>query len=341
MRKIILCFSIIISYLCFINLDVRAEENDSDISFTIEGLPNDKQVDENVPYYHLKEEPGEKDQITIKLINNSDREISLETSITNANTNSNGLTDYTGARADHDSLKMPLTSILTCKEKIVKVPAKSSVDQQFDISMPSEKFDGVIIGGIVVAEKNESKTDKQSLSLNNEYKYTMGVVLTNQDDNVIKKNISLMLEEVSPKLFDGKKAVEADILNDNSYIFTGKSIEAKIYSQENKTLVNEISLKDISIAPHSSLPLQFDWGKVDLKSGNYLFQGTLIDTDGKEWKFEKDFVIKADEAKSINEKSVFKIEIPSYLTTLSFCVIAVTLILTIFIIYKYREESKL
>ncbi|EGP4907820.1 DUF3324 domain-containing protein, partial [Enterococcus faecium] len=93
--------------------------------------------------------------------------------------------------------------------------------------------------------------------------------------------------------------------------------------------------------PHSSLPLQFDWGKVDLKSGNYLFQGTLIDTDGKEWKFEKDFVIKADEAKSINEKSVFKIEIPSYLTTLSFCVIAVTLILTIFIIYKYREESKL
>ncbi|MBO0431311.1 DUF916 and DUF3324 domain-containing protein [Enterococcus sp. DIV0660C] len=341
MKKIILCFSLIISYLCFINVDVNADENDSNISFTIEGLPNDKQIDENVPYYHLKEEPGEKDQITIKLINNSDREISLETSITNANTNLNGLMDYTGTRADHASLKIPLTSILTCKEKIVKVPAKSSVNQQFDISMPSEKFDGVIIGGIVVAEKNESKTDDQSLSLNNEYKYTMGVVLTNQDDNVIKKNISLILEEVSPKLFDGKKTVEANILNDNPYIFSGKSLKAKIYSQENNDLVNEISLKNISIAPHSSLPVQFDWGKADLKSGNYIFKGNLIDTDGKEWKFEKNFVIKAEEAKSINEKSVFKVEIPSYLATLNFCIIIITLILTTVHFYKYRGELKL
>lgn len=341
MKKIILCFSIIISYLCFINVDAKAEKNDSNISFTIEGLPNDKQVDADVPYYHLKEEPGEKDHITIKLINNSDKEISLETSITNANTNSNGLTDYTGTRENHKSLKIPLTSILSCNEKVVKVPAKSSVNQQFDINMPSEKFDGVIIGGIVVSEKDEASEDNQSLSLNNEYKYTMGVVLTNQEDKEIKKNVSVTLEKVFPKLTDGKKIVEADILNDNPYIFTGKNFDAKIYSQENKDLINEISLKNIRISPHSSFPLQFDWGKVELKAGEYVFKGKLMDTDGKEWKFEKDFVINAEEAKNINEKSVFKIKIPSYLSTFNFCVIAVTLILTIFIIYKYRKESNL
>lgn len=55
----------------------QAEESDSSQlagGYTIEGIPSDHQLDKTVSYFYLKENPGEKDQVKVKLTNDSDKE---------------------------------------------------------------------------------------------------------------------------------------------------------------------------------------------------------------------------------------------------------------------------
>jgi len=54
--------------------DVNAEENGG---YTIEGALNEHQIDKNVSYFYLDEQPGIQDQIKVKLINDSATEKTL------------------------------------------------------------------------------------------------------------------------------------------------------------------------------------------------------------------------------------------------------------------------
>lgn len=97
--------------------------------------------------------------------------------------------------------------------------------------MPATPFDGVVVGGVVVSEKNKETTDK-NMSIGNTYSYTIAIVLANDEKTPIKNNSSLELDSVGAVLFDGKKIVEADILNKNPYIFDNATITGAIYAKE-------------------------------------------------------------------------------------------------------------
>ena len=280
--------------------------------YTIEGIPSDHQLDKKVSYFYLKESPGEKDQVNIKLTNDSLEEKNLEVKITNANTNANGLIDYTGQLKDHHSLKNPLTSMAKVSQKEVKVPAKSSVETAIDIHMPDQTLPGVIIGGITVSEKQQEKKEKKELSVGNIYTYTLGLVLTNESAIEPKKNVSVELDHVGPILFDGRKMVQVDILNRNPYMFTEATVKGKILEKGSNKVLKEQAKSNVSIAPYSIYPFQFDWVKENLKAGKYIFRGT-VEAGGKTWKFDQEFAISAEKARAINEKSVFKIYIPNWL----------------------------
>ncbi|MFC0760692.1 WxL protein peptidoglycan domain-containing protein [Enterococcus faecalis] len=208
----------------------QAEEPDSSQlagGYTIEGIPSDHQLDKTVSYFYLKENPGEKDQVKVKL--------------TNANTNSNGAVDYTGKIKDHASLKDPLTSMAKVSQKEVQVPAKSSVETAIDIQMPEKTMSGVVVGGIVVSEKQTVEKEKQAFSLGNIYTYTIGLVLTNEDTVEPKKNNSVELDTVGAKLSDGKKIVQADILNPNPYIFPDATVKGEIKPKDSGEVIkNEV-----------------------------------------------------------------------------------------------------
>ncbi|MFG5498743.1 WxL protein peptidoglycan domain-containing protein, partial [Enterococcus faecalis] len=77
--------------------------------YTIEGVPNEHQIDLNVGYFYLHEEPGQSDQLKVRLINQANQEKILQVKVTNGNTNSNGLIDYTGKIKAHKSLVTPMT----------------------------------------------------------------------------------------------------------------------------------------------------------------------------------------------------------------------------------------
>lgn len=318
---------------------VSAEESDSSQlagGYTIEGVPSDHQLDKEVSYFYLKEQPGEQDQVKVKLTNDSSKEKTLEVKITNANTNVNGAVDYTGKIKDHVSLKVPLTSIAKVSDSEVTVPPKSSVETAIDIYMPSETLQGIVVGGIVVSEKQEEEKEKKELSLGNVYTYTLGLVLTNESKVEPKKNISIELDSIDAVLFDGKKIIQANILNPNPYIFTNATVKGEISKKGSKEILKKEEKENVSIAPYSVYPLQFDWEKEDLKPGKYLFKGS-VEATGKTWKFEKEFEIADEKAKEINKESVFKIHIPNWLTYGIYGLIFVSVGGTIYIFVRRKK----
>ncbi|WP_337247719.1 DUF916 and DUF3324 domain-containing protein [Enterococcus hirae] len=318
--KNVLIKSILLS-MCIFNISsiTYADENSKDGSselaggYTIEGIPNDNQIDKNVTYFFLNEQPGEKDKIKVKLVNDSDEEKILEVKVTDAATNSNGLIDYTGSQKNNESMKIPLTSIVNPEEKEVKLSPKSEVETALDVRMPEKEQDGIILGGVVVSEKKNDKKDNESIALGNTYTYTIGIILTNDQHVKIYQNKSIELSKVEAKLFDGRKIVQADILNPNPYIFGEATVSGRILDESNK-IIQEENREHVKIAPFSVFPFQFDWKKEKLQAGTYVFEGKVTTSDN-EWNFKQKFTISDKDAKEIDDNSVFKVHIPNWISS--------------------------
>lgn len=318
--------------------DAEATSDQLAGGYTIEGIPSDNQLNKNVSYFYLKESIGGKDAVKVKLTNDSSKKKNLEVKVVNANTNSNGLIDYTGQLKDHNSLKNPLTSIAKASHKEVEVPAKSSVETAIDIYMPDETLPGVIIGGITVSEKQQENKENKELSVGNIYTYTLGLVLTNESIIEPKKNVSVELDNVRAVLFDGRKIVQADILNRNPYIFTEATVKGKILEKESNKVLKEQKERNVNIAPYSIYPFQFDWAKEELKAGKYIFRGT-VEASGKKWEFNREFVISAKEARTINENSVFKIYIPDWLTYSAYGLGIISIFGTLYLVLRRKTKK--
>lgn len=318
--------------LTTLQFNIYADELEG--SFRIEGIPNQNQIDKNVGYFFLKEEPSAKDKLGIKLINDSNKDKTLFVKVVNATTNKNGLIDYTGKLENDNYLETPITKIVTIKKQEFIVPKKSQRDVFLDIKMPNKFFEGIKLGAVVVSEKSENSNQQQQLR--NTYSYTLGIVLKNNSENTIKRNDLISLRAVKPILYDGKKIVQADILNAGSYIFSSTDVFGVIYNQETHKKVKEYKMKNVDIAPHTIFPFQLDWGKRILEPGEYTFKVT-IKTNEKKWNLSKNFEIKRKEAININSKSVFKAVVPSWIN-ISATIIFILLILGIFILY-FREKK--
>ena len=307
--------------------------------FTVEGVPNERQIDKNLSYFYLKEEPGQTDEIKILLTNNSSEDKTLIVNVVDANTNSNGLVDYTGNLKNHATLETPLSSIVSEVKREVLVPKNGEIEITLELKMPLESFEGVVVGGVVVSEKLEDDQTADSLMFKNTYSYTIAIVLTNEANTEIKKRVSVELEKVEPILYDGRKIVQVTILNPNSYIFHDASVSGSIFEKSTNKKVIESKKDGISIAPHSVYPFMFDWQKKKLEPGTYIFRGQVTAEKDK-WDFEKEFTITEEQSNEINEKTVFKVTIPTWLE-LSGTIALVTAILTtiLAIIRKQRKKG--
>lgn len=319
---------------------IHAADNHSELAggYTIEGIPNKNQIDKNVSYFYLDEKPGATDTIKVKLINDSSERKILNIKVTNANTNINGLIDYTGTLKDSKALKVPLNSIISPKTQEVKVNPKSDAEATFNIKMPKKKQKGIILGGIVVSEKQNKTQNKQNMSIGSTYSYTLGVLLTNKPSEPIKQNISVQLESVKAILSDGKKVVQANILNPNPYLFGEATVSGKIMNKDETKVIQETKKEHVKIAPQSVYPFQFDWKKENLKPGIYVFIGK-VKTNNDEWTFRREFTITDETAQKINKESVFKVQIPNWLKIIVILLIILSVTDLIYIIVTRKKNS--
>lgn len=342
-KNLFLNLIIILMTLSSFTAPVSASESTEPNGFTIEGVTNSHQVTaaKKIGYFYLYEKPGEEDVLKVKLINYASTKRKLRVTVTDANTNKNGIIDYSADLKNSRYLKTPLTSLIEWKTKVFELAPREVKTISIPFKMPSKKYQGVIIGGINVYEEKEKDEDQPQLSMQNEYGYTLGVVLTNQNKKESEKNVSVKLDEVEPKLDYGRKIIQANIANPNPYIFSTTSISGSVTSlSDNKVILNQ-KMDKVRIAPYQVFPFQLDYAKQDMKPGKYLLK-VDVKTDTKTWHFEREFEIKDTTAKEINKKSVFRVYIPKWLNFSLLLVVIISLGLTVYIIVRKvrRKDEK-
>lgn len=295
-RKIMVALLTVVTlFLC--GGPVFASEATEPDGFTIEGVPNKHQLSsaKKDGYY---EKPDAKDAVQIKLINYAKKKRDLKVTITDANTNKNGVIDYSGDIKNSKYLKNQLTSLVSWTSKTYTLNPNEVRTISIPFKMSNHEYNGVIAGGINVYEANDNQGNQQQLSMNNEYGYTIGLVLTNHDQKDAEKNVSIQLDAIKPKLGYGRKVVEADITNPNPYIFNTDSVSGSITSLKDNKVIVKNKIAHVRIAPQQVFPFQFDFKKQNMEPGEHLMK-IDVKTQEKIWHFERKFEIKGDTAKDL------------------------------------------
>lgn len=343
LKKIFFLLSLTLMLCLNVDLSFAKDKSNSvDAGFTIEGVNNPHQIKtkKELGYFYLYEKPAEKDKLKVKLINESKSPKKLKVTITDANTNNNGVTEYSEKMKNSPYLKVPFTSLVDWKEKKFDLSPREVRTIEIPFHMPKDSFKGIIAGGINVFEDNpETVKSEGPIGMSSKYGYTLGVILTNTNKYEIDKNISIEMKKVAAKLDYGRKVVEAEILNPHPYVFNAESAKGQVKSLDTNKVVAKADMGKIKIAPEQIFPMQFDFGRYEMKPGSYLLTAD-IKTKEKTWHFERRFEIEEKEAEKINEQSPFKVYIPRWLSMSLIILLIVTTVMTIYLWFRKKGSKK-
>lgn len=315
---------------------------EEDLTYTISVKPVDNQIDKNATYYDLLVAPGQKQTLTVVVSNTGKETKKLKVTPTNAITNQNGVIDYSRQVKDYkydSNLKHPFTSLVGAEQE-VEVAAGESKDVSFELAVPEESFEGRILGGFLV-DVSEDKNDTEESSsggvkIVNKFQLVKAVMLRESEEAVSPE---LVLNDVKPALVSYRTAVTANLQNTEPTMFGNMKVEAKITGKGKTEVLKSETKEGLEMAPNSNFDFPIMWGNERLKAGEYTL--SLVATSGeKEWKFNKNFTITADESDKINKEAVdLEEEEKSYWLYIAI-IAAILLILILILILVLRHKKK-
>lgn len=288
--------------LILISLVLPTSVEAAEMNFSVQAEIPENQVDKGKTYFDLKMSPNQTQDLVITLKNDTSRDVTVEAGIHTATTNDNGIADYSGSAEKKDStLKYDLSELIEM-DKEITVPAKGETTITAHLKMPAETFDGILLGGFTFIEKESAnnKEVQEGAQIVNKYAYTVGIQLQ-ETDKVIEPE--LILNDVKPVQVNFRNVLQANIQNTEAAIIKNLSIEGKIFKKEGKEALYEAKRTDLRIAPNSNFNYGISLNNEEFKPGTYVFKGKATDGD-KEWTFEKEFNIKSEIAKELNNKAV-------------------------------------
>lgn len=320
----------------------QTAETKKKAGFTVQSVLPENQINTRVSYYHLLVQPGQRQTVEVKILNNSPKTQEYKVEVIRAATNKNGLITYDEREKQPDeSMKLPITAVAKPKSDVVSVKGYSEGKAEIDLSVPNDQsFEGILLGGIRISLKEGETDEKETgLSVKNTYGYAIGMVLTEDEESPIYDEPELKLVGVKPELNHGSKILEASIQNPEPVSIKNADVEGKIVSKGTSKSVVESKLKNVSVASNSVFPFTIDWGMNQIVAGEYTVKGT-VKIGEKRWPFEQDFTITKTIAKKMNDQTVFKIIIPDWWMNTAYILIAVTAGILVFLIVRIVKRTK-
>lgn len=304
------------------------------LNFSAQAQIPENQVDKKKTYFDLLVKPGSKQDLIIKLRNDTDKDVNVKIGLHTARTNLNGVIEYGGSKDKLDkSLVYKISDILKPESNLVKIPAKSSVDTKLKLVVPKKVFLGTLVGGITLKESKKVNGPKVKNGLSNEYQYIIGTVLR---ESIATVPSQIKLGRVSAAQVNARNTINAEFRNVKPKLMSNLNIVGTVKDKSGKVLYQR-NEKDIKMAPNSILNYAVQLNGNKLKPGKYLYTAKVAD-ESDEWQFKKWFTVTEKQAKKYNDQDV-SIEQQDW-TWLIVLVIAVVLIITWFAIRKFREKGE-
>lgn len=273
--------------------------------FTMEAvLPENQRKDSAATYFDLVVQPEHKQQLAVRFQNLSDKKMTLQLSTNSAVTNSNGVIDYNKADSKKSlDAKYRLDELLNIPEEVVLAAGETKVISG-ELTVPKDRFDGILLGGVtatMTAEKAAGEKQTSGLALTNQLAMTVGVVLTEDTQQVVEPELRLL--QVRPGLSNGYTSVLATVQNSMPQMVGQMTITGKVFKKGSSEVIKETVRKNQEMAPNSQFDFPVDWGKENLEPGDYTLK-LVAQNKSHKWVFSKDFTIAKAEADKLNKKAV-------------------------------------
>ncbi|OJG70048.1 hypothetical protein RV11_GL001760 [Enterococcus phoeniculicola] len=333
----------IIGIMTFCFLLIPTAVYGSELNFSVTPVIPENQADKQKSYFDLHVKPEMDQMLVIKANNDTDEEVIVEPTIRTATTNMNGVVEYgeSNSKPD-DTIIHKIEDILVATEKEVKIPAHGSSDISFKLTIPKEKFQGVLAGGITLKEKETKKDeakkdDKQSLAIENKYAYVVAIVLK-EEDTPVKSELKLI--DVEPTQNNARNTISATIQNTKPKYMNKLIVKAKVMEKGKKEVMYEATTEEMQMAPNTSFAYPIPLKGEELKPGKYTLD-LVAESKGENWHFTKDFEIEKEVADKLNETDVtIKKREPDYTWLYIGIGAAILLVVILIIIYIIRKKLK-
>lgn len=266
-------------------------------SFTAKAILPENQTDKTNTFFDLKMEKGAQQTVYVQLTNFSDEPITVITTVHSAATSRQGTINYTYTGKLAESMQHPLTQIMKpSKDETITIAADSSEKIPYTISVPSEGFNGIILGGIHIKKKEHDGEKKAATGIENRYSYTIGVRLAGKNQTISPK---LELE----KMISKKDRLKFYFKNEQPQILNRSKLVIKLKKETNKKTVLMIQKDQLAMAPNSIFEYDLVHTKKKLANGRYIAEINW-ETPTKSWQWKKGFVVKEEPSLANNSRLV-------------------------------------
>jgi len=342
MKREIVLFLLSAAIIVSLCIPTSVQASSNIVDFSVQAKIPENQIDKTKSYFDLKMNPGQLQVVEIDVFNNNRTKIeTFIADVTFATTNDNGLIDYSpkSVKKADQSLKFPIVDLVDEPHKEIVIPPGKSKTVTFTFKMPEQKFNGVLLGSIHFKkkiDKIETKKPSETIQINNQYAYVIGVKLT---ETMKKVNPELHLIKIKPQLVNYHTAIIANIQNSEPTIVQGMKIDAKIFKDGSNKILYSSNKTGLSMAPNSNFDYAIDLKNNQIHPGIYRLKMKAIIGD-QIWVWDEVFKI-GNEAKELNDKAV---EVKQNYFWLYFSVgIFLTLVLSIlfFFIAKKRKKERI
>ena len=223
---------------------------------------------------------------------------------TPATTCQNRFISYTNLTNYDENLKYPLSDILKLEKSEYTVPAGDFVTATALLNMPTESYDGIILGGLVFtkAEDGSKHANEEQISaqVENEYQYVVGVMLF---ENYSEVKANMNLKYVKPTLANYHTSLATNFQNDTAVISPGLKISGTVYKKGSSEIYKFAEKENIKMAPNSNFDFMIDWQNQKFKSGDYRVH-VVAQNEEYFWEWDEDFTITPEQANETNKDAV-------------------------------------
>lgn len=337
MKKLKIMMTGLFISMFFIGFNPRISQA-ADMNFSFHANLPENQQDKQVTYFDLLMKPEQKQTITITVKNSANKEETLLATVNNAQTNQNGVIDYTQhAKKKDPSLKIGIEDIVKNNKQEIHLAPNEQKEVAFQLDMPVKPIKGTILGGIHLAKKEQKQEQKNNnVMIKNQYSYVIGLMVREKTTNVAPR---LQLRSVQPELMNYRQVVTAHLQNDQPTILRNLKVKATITKAGEKKSYKTAERSEMNMAPNSSFRFPIPWEET-IKPGKYTLHLKAEAEQGKyTWTFSKKFTIKDKKVNQLNKEAIHE-EKESF-PVWGYLLIGFSLFLLIVIIYLvYRLKKK-
>ena len=305
--KILLPFAAFALALAFLfPMKVQA----ASLPFSVTPVVSHLQRDKSESYYDVIVKPGTSTKLQAKLVNNTNKAITVNAKVATAQTNDSGMVDYTDRKTVDSTLKTKLTAILTGAKKVT-IPAKGTVTYTATLAMPANHGAGITAGALIFSPQTTSKTKSSAnFAVKNQYQYSIAVVTRSVDSTWLPQ---LAVGKTKITQSEYKNVIALPLHNTSATFLNQLRVEAKA-TNETTGKQYKRTVANMQMAPNShfdymlQLPKTADAGTYKVTAVAYYVQdtnGAYRAADGTRYQYRKRLkqtvVLTKKQAKQMNK----------------------------------------